>query len=398
LNRFASEYLLNNSKVVRLFHILRNPIFNSSATQRNHLIPGDFQPLLQALLETHEGLSFLKTTPAFQIKYSQTVLLRIFFSCTGRLFRSKRSEQMIMSLREFTSRQIGQVLLDLESCDNFPNGESRFFSYEHFYVIYCHFWELDSNHTFQIKLGQLGFTNYCMTRIKQEIGDGTNIVPSEMILDYADFVQIFLSVNDPNDSQGSFEFWWALFTPEKTQFIHLPTIKSFWNSLQQQLKEIQSGSNSHESENDDEDVQMDSSEGDQGPVSWPVIERQIKDLWNITDLTNIPKNKVRLACTNRDLGSNVFLMLSSVNGWLEMERTGGGIRRNFSDWAAGEYERLAAGDEEEEDEEVQDQQQQYVHHEELYDEELYDDVTMEDPEDEDYEMQDSLDQQHRSFS
>lgn len=30
------------------------------------------------------------------------------------------------------------------------NEERLFFSYEHFYVIYCTFWELDSNHDFQL--------------------------------------------------------------------------------------------------------------------------------------------------------------------------------------------------------------------------------------------------------
>lgn len=343
--------------------MLRNPLFNPSAANRNYLTPLDFEPLLTYLLDMHEGLSFLQATSTFQNMYSQTVILRIFFACTGHLIRCNMTErldndstaaslatsktQMIMHHREFVNRKIGQVLLSIPDCDNFPNGETHFFSYEQFYVIYVHFWELDSQHTFQIKLNQMGFTDYCMQRIKAELAPNSRTSdsssPGELIIDYNNFVQLFLSVNDPSDCYGSFEFWWELFTPEKTGFIHLPTLKSFWNSLQRQIRLEYQGADSVSSEDSNEM----NSQGTE-TVAWAIIERQIKDLWNITDLSNIPKNAVRKACVGSSgLGCNVFLMLSSVNGWMDMERTGGGVRKSFAEWAAGEYERLASGDEEE---------------------------------------------------
>jgi hypothetical protein len=40
----------------------------------------------------------------------------------------------------------------------------RFFSYEHFYVVYCKFWELDSDHDFLIdKENLIKYGNHALT-------------------------------------------------------------------------------------------------------------------------------------------------------------------------------------------------------------------------------------------
>jgi serine/threonine-protein phosphatase 2A regulatory subunit B'' len=45
--------------------------------------------------------------------------------------------------------------LKLVDEDDDINKELRFFSYEHFYVIYCKFWELDSDHDLEISRDEL---------------------------------------------------------------------------------------------------------------------------------------------------------------------------------------------------------------------------------------------------
>ena len=46
------------------------------------------------------------------------------------------------------------MLSHLQGTDDI-NSETEFFSYEHFYVIYCKFWELDEDHDLVIKREQL---------------------------------------------------------------------------------------------------------------------------------------------------------------------------------------------------------------------------------------------------
>lgn len=52
----------------------------------------------------------------------------------------------------------------------------KFFSYEHFYVIYCKFWELDQDHDFQLDKTDLAHYSNCalsyviVDRIFEEVG------------------------------------------------------------------------------------------------------------------------------------------------------------------------------------------------------------------------------------
>lgn len=56
----------------RVFQLLAQP-------GSNFIVPDDFKPLFKYLLDTHPGLEFLQATPEFQERYSDTVVMRIFF-------------------------------------------------------------------------------------------------------------------------------------------------------------------------------------------------------------------------------------------------------------------------------------------------------------------------------
>lgn len=47
------------------------------------------------------------------------------------------------------SQSLSQIWKGLDTSPDL-NHERLFFSYEHFYVIYCTFWEIDQNHDFQL--------------------------------------------------------------------------------------------------------------------------------------------------------------------------------------------------------------------------------------------------------
>lgn len=97
----------------------------------------DFVPFVQELLHFHPGLEFLESHDEFQRKYALTVIARIFFkvnvSRTGKL-----------SLREvYNSNLIHEFMHVDEETD--INRVVEYFSYEHFYVLYCRFFELDAD-------------------------------------------------------------------------------------------------------------------------------------------------------------------------------------------------------------------------------------------------------------
>ncbi|XP_042527484.1 serine/threonine-protein phosphatase 2A regulatory subunit B'' subunit beta-like [Dipodomys spectabilis] len=115
----------------RFVHLLMGP-------GCNYLVPEDFVPFLQDVVNTHPGLSFLKEASEFHSRYITTVIQRIFYTVN----RSWSGRITCTELRRSSFLQ--NVALLEEEAD--INQLTEFFSYEHFYVIYCKFWELDTDH------------------------------------------------------------------------------------------------------------------------------------------------------------------------------------------------------------------------------------------------------------
>lgn len=105
---------------------------------RNSILPEDLIPLVQDVVETHPGLTFLKEAIEFHSRYVHTVIARIFY-CVNRSWSGK------ISVAELRRSNLLSVISLLEHEEDI-NQVTAYFSYEHFYVIYCKFWELDRDH------------------------------------------------------------------------------------------------------------------------------------------------------------------------------------------------------------------------------------------------------------
>lgn len=139
-----------------------------------------------------QGLEFLSNHAEFQEKYAVTVITRIFYSVnrchSGRI----------------TSRQIRRSdLLDafqLVDEEEDINKVTRYFSYEHFYVLYCRFWELDQDRDYRItredllKYGDHSLSHMIVDRIFDAAPRpfGQDKVNREF-LSYEDFIYFMLS-------------------------------------------------------------------------------------------------------------------------------------------------------------------------------------------------------------
>jgi len=133
---------------VRLFHLLREGT-NQFVTR------ADWKKRLAVLLDTHPGLDFLKATPEFQDRYLECVVERIYYvnnrACNDKLTQADISKSNLVRVLKYVDEEqdINKVL--------------DYFSYEHFYVLYCKFWELGTarararthTHTFLSSLNSL---------------------------------------------------------------------------------------------------------------------------------------------------------------------------------------------------------------------------------------------------
>lgn len=133
--RYWKTELENKTQVQRFFHVLKKP-------DLDYIERDDFNTCMKYLLEFHTGLDFLKATPEFQERYIDTVIERIFFTVD-------LNDDRKITLRELKKSNLIQIFSKLDEEEDI-NKIRDYFSYEHFYVLYCRFWELDTDHDFII--------------------------------------------------------------------------------------------------------------------------------------------------------------------------------------------------------------------------------------------------------
>ncbi|KAK7391727.1 hypothetical protein VNO78_20146 [Psophocarpus tetragonolobus] len=201
----------------QIYTILKQPY-------RTYLVQDDFKPVLRELLSTHPGLEFLQSTPEFQERYAETVIHRIFYYMN-------RSGNGRLTLRELKRGNLIDAMLHVDEEEDI-NKVLRYFSYEHFYVIYCKFWELDTDHDFfidrenLIKYGNHSLTYRIVDRIFSQVPRKfTSKVEGKM--NYEDFVYFILAEEDKS-SEPSLEYWFkcidldgnGVLTPNEMQFFY----------------------------------------------------------------------------------------------------------------------------------------------------------------------------------
>nr|XP_003420032.1 LOW QUALITY PROTEIN: serine/threonine-protein phosphatase 2A regulatory subunit B'' subunit alpha [Loxodonta africana] len=191
--------LLNNhhDDASKFIYLLAKP--NCSTLEQE-----DFIPLLQDVVDTHPGLTFLKDAPEFHSRYITTVIQRIFYTVN-------RSWSGKITTTEIRKSNFLQTLALLEEEEDI-NQITDYFSYEHFYVIYCKFWELDSDHDLYISQTDLSRYNdqASSNRIIERIFSGAvtrgKTVQKEGRMSYADFVWFLISEEDKRNPT-SIEYW-----------------------------------------------------------------------------------------------------------------------------------------------------------------------------------------------
>ena len=184
----------------RFYRLVKQP-------EHEYILRDDFLPFIKALLNDHPGLEFLQSHAEFQEKYAVTVITRIFYSVnrchTGRI----------------TSRQIrrSDLLEAFQQVDEEEdiNNVTRYFSYEHFYVLYCRFWELDHDRDYRItredllKYGDHSLSHMIVDRIFDAAPRPFHpLRPNREYLSYEDFIYFMLSEEDKSN-EVSVRYWFT---------------------------------------------------------------------------------------------------------------------------------------------------------------------------------------------
>ncbi|KAJ2485556.1 Serine/threonine-protein phosphatase 2A regulatory subunit B'' subunit alpha [Coemansia sp. RSA 2320] len=118
--------------------LLFNILADDAAKPRVYLTRADIKPLVTDVVDNHFELEFLEGQGQFAQSYTETVVERIFY-CANRSWDGK------LTLSQFRKADIAGILRTIENGIDVDVECPGVFSYKHFYVLFCSFFELDSN-------------------------------------------------------------------------------------------------------------------------------------------------------------------------------------------------------------------------------------------------------------
>ncbi|CAF1172308.1 unnamed protein product [Adineta steineri] len=193
----------NHDNALKFIYVLIHSLSSTSyPMNRQYLTLDDWDYLVQDIIDTHPGLKFLREAKEFHSRYIKTVVARVYYNCN-------RSWTMKLTVQELRRSNFLQTFDRLEQEDDI-NRIHDYFSYEHFYVIYCKFWELDADHDLYISRDDLAkhcngaISNKMIDRIFSGAVSSSNMKEGKM--SYSEFVWFLISEEDKR-SPTSIEYW-----------------------------------------------------------------------------------------------------------------------------------------------------------------------------------------------
>ncbi|XP_015365547.1 PREDICTED: serine/threonine-protein phosphatase 2A regulatory subunit B'' subunit alpha isoform X3 [Diuraphis noxia] len=212
----------------------------SRNSKKQTLSPENFILLVQDVVDSHPGLTFLKTAPEFHSRYVHTVISRIFYSVNT-------SWSGDLSLAEIRRSDLIRVI-DLLEKEEDINQVTAYFSYEHFYVIYCKFWELDRDHDLFISKTDLArHSDHALsTRIIDRIFSGTvtkkkqknsnnNYIEEKM--SYTEFVWFLMAEEDKRHPRAV-EYWFRCMDIDGDGYLSMYELEYFYDEQLQRMESI----------------------------------------------------------------------------------------------------------------------------------------------------------------
>ncbi|KAJ3130636.1 Serine/threonine-protein phosphatase 2A regulatory subunit B'' subunit alpha [Physocladia obscura] len=226
-------------------------ILKTGGARDKWLVPEDFRVFVEDVLDNNSAFAFLASSPDFQARFTETVIVRLFYSSH---FHGRNR----LSLRDFRTAQIYKIIADIESATNSLGlNIPPPFSYKDFYVIYCAFWELDKDHDMYLTLHDLerysdrGISHAALARVIECYGkvpvlptveDGSSdtvdahVSPSTVSMlaknrikcfGFKEFVAFIMAVEDKTSVSGLY-YWFRVLDIDEDGLVSLLEIETFW--------------------------------------------------------------------------------------------------------------------------------------------------------------------------
>ena len=212
----------------------------------------DFREFIWAIVEEHPGLAFFAPAVDCHERYVDTVVGRI-------MFHVDRRQIGRVSYRDLKRSSVVNVWRDLDRINDI-NAIRAFFSYEHYYVIFCKFWELDTDRDGWIgkeeilkydfhAIGERGADRllkiYGVSCNHKEFFEQPTVLDEDVTMmelptsftkkiDYSLFVQ-FIQAQEDRSCDKSIDFFFRLADLTDSGFISLCDISYFYQEQRERL-------------------------------------------------------------------------------------------------------------------------------------------------------------------
>jgi len=295
----------------------------------------EIEPVVQRVLDRHPGLAFLSGAEEFQTKYVTTVAVRILHSTTNSGKRRRFDRCPLKQLRASPLQATLALLDDHEEggAGRDINAERCFWSYEHFYVLYTHFWELDTDKDgFLSRKDLLRYSANALTPLAVERVFACWVRDPARGMDYREWIS-FLTCEVDKTTPQALRYWHAVLDLDGTGVVRPNEIAEFWA---QQSKRLQSrGMDGH---------------------AFDDLMCQFSDMVHLFHEGAAATCAITVADLERNAenASSLFNRLFNLNRYLELEAhdpfaaleeklaSGDAPLTPWDRWAAEEYRRFAA--------------------------------------------------------
>lgn len=232
--KFHIQNFRGNSYIKCFFNFIKNP-------NRNYIVKTDFIPFLQQLLETNPSLDFLKEHPIYQKKYTDSVITRIFYT-------DDINDDGKITLHDFRRSKLVEALK--RAAEEDINNIRDYFSYEHFWVMYYIFSELDSQNERNIDrdlyINKEVFSKYDGHSLGKKAVDRIfEQIPRKFVsekkdyMSFEDFTWYLLSEEDKTN-RTSITYWFKLIDLDSNGIITPSEMEYFYQEQEQRLEMNQS--------------------------------------------------------------------------------------------------------------------------------------------------------------
>lgn len=224
---FWTKYMLGKDSNERFFRFV-------AGTDRNYVLPQDLTPFVRRIVETHTSLEFLKGEDQFQEKFIDFIVMRCFYIMDSDL-------RGTVLLQHFRKMDLATAFYKAEKMED-VNDSQHIFNYQHFYVAFCKFWDLDNDSDGLINKDDLmKFNDNSISPIIVERFFNSNFFPlstSKNESDQVDFNAFvyFLMSSEDKTNLTSINFWYKLCDLDDDGLLSIQEIETLYNAQFERMR------------------------------------------------------------------------------------------------------------------------------------------------------------------